>query len=256
MRVTTVSILSGLLILIGVGCQSTPQPIGPTLLTTHSSGATLGGQPVPYRVAVPDGAVRPEAGWPMLLYLHGAGERGTDLALLEVHGPLTQVGRISELSECVIVVPQCPEGAWWQPGPLKLIVDGVLAGGDIDGDRIYVTGNSMGGYGTWNLLADYPDLFAAAVPICGGGQTDRLWPGMTNGFQLDNLLRAKDVPIHAVHGGKDDQIPLAESQHLIDALKGAGSGAKLTIYPEAGHNTWTRTYVKPELYEWMFAQRR
>lgn len=192
----------------------------------------------------------------MLLFLHGAGERGTDLELLSVHGPLPLVGQIPELSECVIVAPQCPAGTWWETDALKDLMDEVMAAGGIDGSRLYVTGISMGGYATWGMLERNPELFAAAVPICGGGNTERVWAGMGNGFKLENLLLAKDVPIHAFHGEDDQQIPAEESRFLIDALHGVGSEAKLTLYPGVGHNSWTRTYEKPELYRWMFAQRK
>jgi predicted peptidase len=244
-------------ILLCISCQSDQGVLGtpnPPQLVTYPTSVTLAGKALHYRVSLPDEASRPDAGWPLLLFLHGSGERGTDIAQLEVHGPLRLVGDIPELSQCVIVVPQCPQDAWWEPEPLKTLIDEVRAVGGIDDARIYVTGLSMGGYGTWGLLARYPGLFAGAIPICGGGDVRRIWKGMPSHFELEKLLQAKAVPIHAFHGEEDNTVPVEESRLLIDALTDVGSNAQLTAYPGVGHDSWTQTYAEPALYKWLFAQ--
>jgi len=218
--------------------------------------SAVDGQQLGYLLSVPAGVDVPDAGWPLLLFLHGAGERGDDLSRIRVHGPPKLRDAIAELSLCVLVAPQCPAEAWWQSGTLKALLDEVGAFVKVDPARIYVTGLSMGGYGTWGLLASYPDFFAAAVPICGGGEIGRLWSEHDTGFELDGLLQARGVPIRAFHGEADEVIPVAESRLLVQALQELDADVDLTIYPGIGHDAWTRTYANRELYRWLFAQRR
>ncbi len=180
--------------------------------------------------------------WPLLLFLHGAGERGTDLNLVKVHGPpmLIEEGKQFPF---IVVSPQCPKEKWWQPNELLALIDDVAKTHKVDQDRIYVTGLSMGGFGTWALAAYAPHRLAAIAPICGGGETyrTRLYP---------------HLPTWVFHGGKDGAVPIARSQAMVDALKKAGGDVQFTIYPEAGHNSWTETYNNPKLYEWFLSQKR
>jgi predicted peptidase len=113
----------------------------------------------------------------------------------------------------------------------------------VDRNRIYITGLSMGGYGTWDAIARYPGFFAAAAPICGGGD-----PKTVDKF--------KSLPIWCFHGAKDPVVKVIRSREMIEALQKVGSNAKYTEYPEAQHDSWTQTYSNPELFDWMFAQRR
>ena len=122
----------------------------------------------------------------------------------------------------------------WKPEELIQLVDNAIKHLNVDPNRVYVTGLSMGGYGTWRLASAYPDRFAAAVPICGGGEPDTM---------ASTLAR---VPIWAFHGAKDTVVPLAESQNMVDAVKKAGGDIRLTVYPEAQHNSWTETYDNQE----------
>ena len=243
---------------------ATESPAGPAFpvgRSEQSMTAMVDGHQLDYLLDVPladspSDNTPPDDGWPLLLFLHGAGERGDDLGLVSVHGPPKLHDEVPELQGCVLVAPQCPEGGWWTPGPLLALIDEVCARADIDRERLYVTGLSMGGYGTWGLLAAEPDLFAAAVPICGGGDIGRLWPEMAVGFVLDDLLRAQSVPIRAFHGEDDDVVPVGESRLLVDALDAVGGHVELTVYPGVGHDSWTQTYADPSLYAWLFAQRR
>ncbi|QDV56037.1 prolyl oligopeptidase family serine peptidase [Rosistilla oblonga] len=180
--------------------------------------------------------------WPLVLFLHGAGERGDDLNLVKMHGPPRLIEEGKEFP-FIVVSPQCPKGRWWREFELTALLDDVIATHNVDQDRVYVTGLSMGGFGSWGLAAFSPDRFAAIAPICGGGE-----PRSTRNF--------KHVPVWAFHGAKDTAVPLERTQAMIDALERQGAEPKLTIYPEAGHDSWTETYNNPAFYEWLLAQKR
>ncbi len=180
--------------------------------------------------------------WPLMLFLHGAGERGTDLDLVKKHGPPKLVAAGREFP-FIIVSPQCREQRWWQPVELNALLDEIVRKYKVDEDRIYVTGLSMGGFGTWSLAAYAPRRFAAVVPICGGGET--YW-----------TRRFAHLSCWVFHGAKDHVVPIQRSQEMVDALKKNGGDARLTVYPEAGHDSWTETYNNPELYRWLLQQKR
>ena len=184
----------------------------------------------------------PAADWPLLVFLHGSGERGTDVAQVAVHGPpmLIEQGRDFP---CVVVSPQCA-GAFWDAAAVEAFIENLASRYRIDPCRIYVSGLSMGGYGTWALAERNPDLYAAAVPICGGGNPSLAY-------------RLRDLPLWAFHGALDTTVPLSESQNMIDAIRAAGGTPRFTIYPTADHvATWTTAYADDALYAWLFAQRR
>lgn len=182
---------------------------------------------------------------PLVLFLHGAGERGSDLEILKKHGPPKLLASGQSIP-AIVVSPQSPSGSWWndQVDALVALLDEIEAEYNVDPDRIYVTGLSMGGYGTWALLAEQPERFAAAMPICGGGMA-----AMTR--------RLSEVPIWIFHGDSDSVVPVDESQRMSAALGRAGSEvARLTLYPGVNHDSWTRTYDDPAVWQWLFAQRR
>lgn len=180
--------------------------------------------------------------WPLVLFLHGAGERGDNLALIKKHGPpkLLEAGQQFPF---ILVAPQCPKDHWWDPFELKVLLDDIVQTYKVDPDRIYLTGLSMGGFGTWSLAASIPDRFAALVPICGGS---------------DPIVakRIAHIPVWAFHGAKDPVVPVERSQQMAEAMEKKGGTAKLTIYPEAGHDSWTEAYANPQLYEWLLQQKR
>lgn len=180
--------------------------------------------------------------WPLMLFLHGAGERGNDLDLVKVHGPpkLIEAG---ESFPFIVIAPQVELGGRWTIEFMDEVLADVMSKYKVDGNRIYLTGLSMGGYGTWAMAIAYPDRFAAIAPICGGGDPDRL-----------SVLAS--VPAWVFHGAKDLVVPLKKSREMVDALKAAGGEVQFTIYPEAGHDSWTETYNDPQLYEWMLEQER
>lgn len=180
--------------------------------------------------------------WPLVIFLHGSGERGVDLKQVAKHGPpkLVEAGREFPF---ILLSPQCPPGQWWDLAALDVWLDGVVRKYRVDADRIYLTGLSMGGYATWGWAQRSPGRFAAIVPVCGGGDP-------TQGAKL------KALPVWAFHGAKDPTVPLARTEEMIAAIKAAGGEPRVTIYPEAPHDSWTETYANDEVFAWMLAQKR
>lgn len=189
--------------------------------------------------------------WPLLLFLHGAGERGTNLQRVAIHGPPSLVKQGTNFP-FIIVAPQCLEGRRWENDSLVRLLDHVTQQHAVDASRVYLTGLSMGGYGTWKLGLAYPERFAAIVPICGGGEfIDALL------VSRDKPAALKSLPVWAFHGAKDPVVPLEESERMVNTLKKLGvTEVKFTVYPEANHNSWTETYNNPELYEWLLKHQR
>ncbi|MCC7425165.1 MAG: alpha/beta fold hydrolase [Planctomycetaceae bacterium] len=194
-----------------------------------------------YLLALPKDYDKQEK-WPLLLFLHGSGERGTDLNLVKKHGPPKLIAAGKEFP-FIVVSPQCPDEMQWEPTELVALLDDLAKRYKVDPDRVCVTGLSMGGFGTWRLAAYAPQRFAAIAPVCGGGEI--YW-----------ARRIAPIPVWAFHGAKDVGVPLARSQSMIDALVKEKATPKLTVYPEAGHDSWTETYNNPQFYEWLLEQRR
>jgi predicted peptidase len=196
-----------------------------------------------YLLYLPDGYGKDDKAWPLLLFLHGAGETGNDLSMVKKHGPpkLVDAGKSYPF---IIVSPQASRFGW-DASTLGALVDDVASKYKVDKDRLYVTGLSMGGFGTWALAAAFPDKFAAIAPICGGGDPA-------------SARKLKNLPIWVFHGAKDRAVPLKSSETMVQALKDAGAAenVKFTIYPDAEHDSWTETYNNPELYEWFLKQKR
>ena len=149
-----------------------------------------------------------QAAWPLLLFLHGAGERGDDLDKVKIHGPPKLVAAGQEMP-FIVVSPQVPEGQRWSVTMLDGVLKESVANYNVDEERIYVTGLSMGGFGTWDLAIAFPDRFAAIAPICGGGAAY-------------NACAIKDVPVWNFHGAKDTVVPIERSQEMVDALERCG----------------------------------
>lgn len=184
----------------------------------------------------------PAQKWPLMIFLHGSGESGDDLEKVKMHGPPKLIAGGKDMP-FVVVSPQSPGGGW-NTEVLNAMLDEVLKKATIDEDRIYLTGLSMGGFGTWQWALDNPMRFAAIAPICGGGTPYR-------------ARRIKDVPVWVFHGAKDPTVPIKASEEMVDALKKAGAAeVKFTVYPDAGHDSWTATYDNPELYTWFLAHNR
>jgi predicted peptidase len=207
---------------------------------------------MPYLYALPpDYEPGGKKRWPLLLFLHGAGERGTDVQRVAIHGPLKLV-RQGRSFPFIILAPLCPEGRRWETESLTRFLDEAVKKYAVDERRVYVTGLSMGGYGTWGLGLAQPERFAAIAPICGGGTLiDILIARRRDATALQTL------PVWAFHGARDNAVPLEESERLINALRKLGAKeVKFTVYPDAGHDAWTETYNNPEFYDWLLSHHR
>lgn len=194
-----------------------------------------------------------EKKWPLMLFLHGAGERGTDVNRVAIHGPMSLVKQGTNFP-FIIVAPQCPEGEIWDNEPLLQLLDRIERTYAVDTNRVYLTGLSMGGYGSWKLGLAKPQRFAALAPICGGANMIEVILGSWEPDHRKQMLR---LPIWAFHGAKDDVVPPIESQRLVNSLKKMGhKKIQLTVYPTTKHDSWKETYADPKLYEWLLNQSR
>ena len=204
------------------------------------------GKTLQYRLLKPDN-YDPQTKYPLVLFLHGAGERGKDNERQLIHGVRDFAKKENRKKHpCILIAPQCPAGAGWGGGQAKLVLDliPVLEKElSIDPKRIYITGLSMGGYGTWDIITRNPDLFGAAVPVCGGGDP----------AQAEKIAK---IPIWAFHGGKDPVVKPERSREMVEALKKAGGEPKYTEYPDVGHNSWVKAYQDADMMAWLFAQKK
>ena len=199
---------------------------------------------LPHRVYLPDGydarGARPH---PLILFLHGAAARGEDVAQVAMTGLPAKLERGDGLP-FVVVAPQCPRNLDWSMilPALDAFIVRLTAKLRVDPDRVYLTGLSMGGFGVWALATEYPHHFAAAAPICGGGRGLLDFP--------ERLKRIVHLPVWSFHGERDEEIPLHESMRLVDALRQYGGDVRSTVYAGVDHDSWTRTYDDPALYDW------
>lgn len=178
--------------------------------------------------------------FPLVLFLHRAGERGTDIEKVKVHGLPKLINEGKEFP-FIVVSPQCPDNIFWNIDLLTALLDDMEANYQIDKNKIYVTGLSMGGHGTWELALQQPNRFAAIAPVCG-------WSSPAEACKIAH------TPIWVFHGAKDVVVPVSASQQMVEKLKSCGSNVKLTIYPDANHDSWTETYNNEELYKWFLEQ--
>ncbi len=198
-----------------------------------------------YLLSLPDGYdAKSDKNWPLIIFLHGAGERGNDLEELKKHGPPKLIAAGQKI-DAVIASPQCEPRQIWEAHSVKALTDHLIKSHRVDTDRVYLTGLSMGGFGTWETAMVYPDTYAAIIPICGGA-----------GVRFVMAERIKHLPVWIFHGEKDTAVPVEFSKKMNDSLKKVGGNVKLTLYPEAAHDSWTQTYDNPEVWKWLFAQER
>lgn len=228
--------------------------------TEHVFLSTAGSK-LPYRQLAPAKVAQGQK-YPLVIFLHGAGERGTDNKKQLVHG-MNDFASDAVMAKypAFVVAPQCPEEKKWVEVPwtdeshampaepsesmtaVFELIDTLQKTQPIDAKRIYITGLSMGGFGTWDAIQRRPELFAAAVPICGGGD-----PILAKQIQF--------VPLWVFHGDADKAVKVNRSREMVAALKGVGTEVKYTEYKDVEHDSWTRTYADPALYAWLFAQRK
>jgi len=203
---------------------------------------------------------REEKKFPLVIFFHGAGERGNDNEKQLIHGTKLFADKANfEKNPCFFIAPQCPEEMQWVDVSWKLkehsmpespsqnmqlvldLIEKMINEYPIDTNRIYVSGLSMGGFAVWDIISRYPDKFAAAIPICGGGDEEY-------------AMELVNIPIWAFHGGKDKLVLTSRSQNMIYAIENAGGSPKYTEYPKLGHLSWNAAYAEPELLNWLFSQ--
>jgi predicted peptidase len=184
----------------------------------------------------PDYARDSSTVWPLILFLHGSEQRGDDPSLLDDMALVAFAEKARDFP-FVAVIPQCPRGTHWPPAFVMEVLDSVESALRIDRRRVYLTGFSMGGYGTWQTAAAFPGTFAAIAPICGMSD-------------LPDASRLTGIPIWAFHGAQDVNVPVIESRKMIETLRKSGADARLTVYPDLAHDCWTMTYRDSRLYLW------
>lgn len=182
--------------------------------------------------------------FPLIVFLHGSGERGADVELVKNHSPFTYQNLITQ--PVAILAPQCPENIWWDTNAVYQLILDISTKYNVDKSRIYLTGLSMGGWGTWKLAEEHPELFAAIATVCA--PVDRLFE-----FQLDKL---KTMPIQIFHGALDDIVKPNQSIEIYQKLIKINPNVQLTIFPKDNHNSWNSTYSNPDFYKWLLEQHK
>ena len=241
--------------------------LAPALPAQRSTGfldrtVRVGALTMKYQVYVPNTFDRHQS-LPVILFMHGSGERGSDGLKQTQVGMPAQIRLHRDWFDAIVVMPQCPDDSVFRGA----VAEAAFAAfeksvKEFHGDRarLYVTGLSMGAYGVWQQIVDHPGVFAAAVAVSGG---------LTPSADMDNLYvsvkgddpyayvaqRTKDLPVWIFHGGQDDVVPTVQSRNLVAAMKAAGSSPRYTEYPDLGHGAWDRAYGNEDLWAWLFAKR-
>ncbi|HOZ75367.1 MAG TPA: prolyl oligopeptidase family serine peptidase [Flavobacterium sp.] len=178
----------------------------------------------------------------LIIFLHGDGEKGTNLEKVKIHGPFKYLK--THPIDAYVLAPQCPEHELWNAEMIYQLVVKIQREYPIDAHRIYLTGLSSGGWATWNLALAHPDLFAAIVPISS----------FVDLVQLDDICKIKAIPTRIYHGLLDDVVPLDYAASIYKNLKNCNPNIGLTIFDDAGHDSWSRVYDNAEIYDWMLKQ--
>lgn len=265
MRLPVRFAFASLLLILLSACQTMPTS---TTGEFVSREVALDGKTYRYQVFVPASRFR-TGEVPTVLFLNGSGERGSDGVKQTMAGLGPYLRQHAADFPALVVFPQAPEDTEWteDAGPIAFATL-AAAMREFKGDpaRVYLTGMSMGGYGTWELALQQPTRFAALVPICGGVTVD--WTDARPGLRAHTVANAadpfaataqrlKDVPVWIFHGGKDDVVPPSQSRRMDAALKAVGArDARYTEFPDANHNSWDATYAYAPMWDWLFAQRR
>jgi predicted peptidase len=187
----------------------------------------------------------PRKAWPLIVFLHGAGERGDDGLVQTEVGIGSAIRRNAERFPAIVVMPQCPEGVWWDKAveDIERAYALTLEEYTIDPDRIYLTGLSMGGFATWQYGPQHIERWAAMLPICGGGTVE------------DAATLAK-VPIWAFHGADDTTVKPEQSRRMVEAIKAAGGDIRYTEFEDTGHNSWDSAYRDKKVIQWLLKQQK
>lgn len=180
--------------------------------------------------------------WPLVVYLHGAGERGQDVNIVRRGGIPRRIDD-GEKFEFIAVSPQCLSDARWEPETVVALIERISGSFSVDPDRVCLTGFSMGGYGTWQTACYRPEMFAAIAPLAGGGD-------------VEQANRLTGLPIWAFHGAKDQVVPFAASKDMVEAVRKAGGQVEFTVLAEQDHGICEMVYKDRRLYEWLLLKRR
>lgn len=180
--------------------------------------------------------------WPVMIYLHGASYRNKEMEDIKQNVPIENIKQNGDLP-FIVIAPKCPSGQRWSTYHLKLLLDEAIKKYPIDESRIYMTGMSLGGFGTWEFACRYPERLAAAAPVCGGGKPDQ-------------AAAMKNVPVWAFHGDRDSVVPYRRTKSMVEALERVGGNVKFTCLPGQGHNIGSKVYSNHELYDWMLEHSR
>lgn len=259
--------LMSLLGLAGCATTGTPPMTFKSSLTERLSTGFLNkcieveGEPFRYVVYVPYEYDESKA-WPMIVFLHGAGERGSDGLIQTEVGIGTALRRYPGRYPAIVLMPQCPGGAFFDQivPAMEAAIEKTREEYRIDDKRIYLTGLSMGGYGTWLWGALRTDLFAALMPICGGGDIEEILrladrnAGYDFGTLEDCVQALAKIPIWAFHGADDEAVPPEKSRQMVELVRAAGGDAQYTEFPETGHNSWDKAYAHRKAIQWLFSQ--
>lgn len=223
---------------------------------------TVGALTMKYQVYVPDTYDRHRP-LPVILFMHGSGERGSDGLEQTQFGVPAQIRSHRDWFNTIVVMPQCPDDSVFR----GTVAQAAFAAFEKsvkefhgDRERLYATGLSMGGYGVWQEIVDHPGVFAAAVAVSGGltpsADMANLYVSVKGEDPFASVAqRTKGLPVWIFHGGKDDVVPTEQSRKLVAAMRAAGSSPRYTEYPDVGHGAWDRAYADEELWRWLFAQR-
>jgi len=203
---------------------------------------------MPYRIFVPAGYDKSQK-YPLIIWLHGSGSVGRDnlkqISGASLRGTHTWIApQVQAKHPSFVLAPQSAQGSWITDFDTVIeLLKSVEEEFSIDTSRIYVAGQSLGGYGTWHFITTRPDLFAAAVPLCGGGEPKR-------------AAALANIPIWAFHGASDHTVPVEKSREMIDAIRRAGGNPRYTEYKGVDHEVWLKAFQEKDLVEWLFAQRK
>ena len=235
--------------------------VDPLEATSPKAYTNAAGKVLLYRVM---GPAKMESGrkYPLVVFMHGAGERGNDNAAQLKNATRFILAYMREKgADGYFIAAQCPGGQQWVDTPwgnlahrmnekpsesmglLMELVGKMRTLSSVDTSRVYVTGLSMGGYGTWDAVQRHPDWFAAALPCCGGGDTTLAW-------------KIRDVPIWACHGAKDQAVPVTRSRDMVSALWAVGGNIRYREYPDLMHWCWDQTYSDDAVLKWLFSQQK
>lgn len=252
----------GLAVLL-TACHS-PAPPAPSGFVDRAE--TVEGVTYRYKLFIPDGYSAAQK-WPVVLFLHGMGERGNDNEKPARYSIGAYLRKSGQAFPAIVVFPQVPADSYWTGQPARAALaalETTVRDFRGDRDRLYLTGLSMGGYGSWELASSHPHLFAAAAIICGGIVAPK-WDSMLRVRTVARdasdpyaliASRIRALPVWIFHGDSDTTIPVAESRRMTAALRQVGDTVRYTEYPRVGHNAWDRSYADPDLWTWLFAQRR